>query len=1113
MPILCSLKTSTMENPDESSSAKIDGQSALEFSLTSNICMDSPDLVCMGSPDITNQRYEESPEFSLGERVDVSLENGIEGSEIRDSFKAPAAKLEDLCTEASFELLALPLIKEDIPELSSAVIGINVGSTRSIEFEDGMHFAEDTSFNGGDIVKIEDPIIGDTEGISIYQSARFGNFSYHFENLECGAYTVDLHFAEIVLADGPPGTRVFDIFLQGQKVVSCLDIYAQVGSNVPLVISNLKTCINGDEGLSIRFEGVMGSPIVSGIVIRKDSSECSAEAQSFVEVGLTNLPTCDSLNDNDMEKCSTDGEFHRLQMEHALRKKELSDTKRVLDELKKEYELKSRECQEASKSLKEIQNELMRKSMHVGSLAFAIEGQVKEKSKWFTSLQDLTRKLKILKMDHITLSEETSQFQQYLAEMESVRSIMQSTLNKHVQMHEDIKIKFLQEVKEKKELYNKVLELKGNIRVFCRCRPLNTEEIDGGASVVVDFEAAKDGEITIKSNGISRKTFKFDAIFIPDANQTDVFEETAPLAISVLDGYNVCIFAYGQTGTGKTFTMEGTNEARGVNYRTLQKLFDIIEERKNTFRYEVSVSVLEVYNEQIRDLLVSDSQPCVGAKRLEIKQVGEGGHHVPGLVEARVNNVGEVWGVLQTGSNGRAVESTNANEHSSRSHCIHCVMVKGENLLNGESTRSKLWLVDLAGSERIAKSAVHGERLKETQNINRSLSALGDVISALATKSPHIPFRNSKLTHLLQDSLGGDSKTLMFVQISPNENDLPETICSLNFASRVRGIELGPAKMQMDKTELFRYKQMAEKLKQDMKTKDLQVRKLEDTNYGLEVKIKDRDVKNRNLQEKIKELESQLLVERKLARQHVDTKIAEMKQQQEELNCEPVRPPLTTKLLGVHNSQFKSKDQSNFTHLSDEFTFCPLPMDAYSRKNDSMDKENNQMLAEQLSLPKQTGRASVGPVKKIPTTPTLRRHSLIPQPSLPANKSFLPLTPIQAYKAEDGGVEVTCLPEQIPCDSPKDHRNRSKKMSSALRRSLHKKMNMKSPTQPPLRRVGVNVGMEKVRVSIGGRGRTGQRVLLGNARRAVKDTQQKKQSHREKERGWNIGTTAARTLL
>ncbi|KAK6230950.1 hypothetical protein QUC31_002468 [Theobroma cacao] len=174
---------------------------------------------------------------------------------------------------------------------------------------------------------------------------------------------------------------------------------------------------------------------------------------------------------------------------------------------------------------------------------------------------------------------------------------------------------------------------------------------------------------------------------------------------------------------------------------------------------------------------------------LEIRQVGEGMHDVPGLVEAHVNNMNE-----------------------------------GENLLNGECTKSNLWLVDLAGSERVAKTEVHGERLQETQNINRSLTAL-DVMSALATKSPHIPF-------------------------SPHENDLGEALCSLNFGSRVRGIDLGPAKKQMDYSELLRCKQMVEKSKQEMKVNDLQIRKMEETIHGLDSKMKDKDLKNKNLQDK-----------------------------------------------------------------------------------------------------------------------------------------------------------------------------------------------------------------------------------------------------------------------
>ncbi|KAL6580196.1 hypothetical protein OROMI_008220 [Orobanche minor] len=408
----------------------------------------------------------------------------------------------------------------------------------------------------------------------------------------------------------------------------------------------------------------------------------------------------------------------------------------------------------------------------------------------------LDEEIEILKMEHIRLSEDASTSKQYITEMQGVGCIVQSTVDQHNQLHEDIKMEFLQEVRARKAHYNKVLELKGNIRVFCRCRPLNTDEIDGGVLMAVDFKAAKDGELTVRSNGISKWAFKFDVVFSPEADQWCFLRYLRDNW--VVDGYNVCIFTYGQTGTGKTFTMDGTDGVCG---------------------------------------------PGLTAKRLKIKQVGERGNHVPGLVEARVNNVSEVWEVLRTDSNLRAVGSTNSNEHNSRSHCMHCVMVKGENLLNGECTRGRLWLVDLAGSGRVAKTEMQGERLKETQNINRSLSALRDVISALATRSPHIPFRNSKLTHLLQDSLGGDSKTLMFVQISSNENNLSETICLLNFDSRVRGIELGPAKKQMDTSELFKHKQMVEKLGQDLKSKDFQVKKLKDANYGLEVNMKEKDVK------------------------------------------------------------------------------------------------------------------------------------------------------------------------------------------------------------------------------------------------------------------------------
>ncbi|KAI4333368.1 hypothetical protein L6164_018192 [Bauhinia variegata] len=809
--------------------------------------------------------------------------------------------------------------------------------------------------------------------------------------------------------------------------------------------------------------------------------------------------------------------YQKLKRKFGCQKKELAETKTVLEEVTREKQQKSRECQEAWKSLKELQNELMRKSMHVGSLAFAIEGQVKEKGKWLSSLTDLKRKVKIMKMEHSKLAEEAETYKKYLTDMNEMGLTIKSKLNEQLESHEDLKCKYIEGAKERKELYNKVLELKGNIRVFCRCRPLNAEEVASGPTMAIDFESAKDGELTVMSNGAPRKTFKFDAVFGPQAEQADVFEDTAPFATSVLDGYNVCIFAYGQTGTGKTFTMEGTEEARGVNFRTLQKLFDIINERQKLCRYDVSVSVLEVYNEQIRDLLVSGNQPGMTARRLEIKQAGEGMHHVPGLIEAHVNNMTEVWEVLQTGSNARAVGSTNANEHSSRSHCIHCVMVKGENLLNGECTRSKLWLVDLAGSERVAKTEVQGERLKETQNINRSLSALGDVISALATKSPHVPFRNSKLTHLLQDSLGGDSKTLMFVQISPNEHDLGETICSLNFASRVRGIELGPARRQLDSAELLKYKQMAEKAKQEVKTKDLQIKKLEETICGLDLKIKERDSKSRSLQDKVKELESQLMIERKLARQHVDSKIAEQHsvKHQEEQRALGSHKNFNDPVSGTWGKEqvISAGPLMENNNFRPSFTFPTT--DNSIKYTDPNEKENNPQMAEKFLLPKRTGRASICTMaSRIPSAAAAsRRNSLIPLPSLACPTHLpSPILPLQTKQADqkegNGESETKCSPTQTHCESPKGIiRSGAKKINSILRRSLQKKVQVKSPVlQQHMRRIGVNVGMEKVRVSIGSRGKMGHRVLLGNARRTGTKEIQQKNSQKEKERGWNAGT-------
>ncbi|KAH9622187.1 hypothetical protein KSS87_009574, partial [Heliosperma pusillum] len=263
-----------------------------------------------------------------------------------------------------------------------------------------------------------------------------------------------------------------------------------------------------------------------------------------------------------------------------------------------------------------------------------------------------------------------------------------------------------------------------------------------------------------------------------------------------------------------------------------------------------------------------------------------------------------------TGSRVRSVGSTNANELSSRSHCLLRVIVKGENLVNGQKTKSNLWLVDLAGSERVGRIEVEGERLKESQFINKSLSALGDVISALASKTSHVPYRNSKLTHMLQSSLGGDCKTLMFVQISPADTDLGETLCSLNFASRVKGIDHGPARKQADVSELLKYKHLAEKLKNDEK----ETKRLQDNVQSLQLRLATREQICRSLQEKVRELENQLGEERKLRLKQESRSVASAstrppKQAQRTTALAPTKPPLSR----PPNTRMPLRRMSNFT--------------------------------------------------------------------------------------------------------------------------------------------------------------------------------------------------------
>ena len=342
----------------------------------------------------------------------------------------------------------------------------------------------------------------------------------------------------------------------------------------------------------------------------------------------------------------------------------------------------------------------------------------------------------------------------------------------------------------RKQLFNQIQELKGNIRVYCRVRPLSTREHDSQLNAIT-FPESNQLSI-VNSEKKTAHQFEFEQVFQTESTQEQVFGEVSDLVTSVMDGYNVCIFAYGQTGSGKTYTMQGSKEDPGVNIRALDKLFSVAAERDVDTEYNIRISLLEIYNERIQDLL--SATPTQQLKAIQTA----GGMQVQELTYVEVSSAAQVLEALTVGSKNRKVSSTAMNDDSSRSHLILSVYVVGRSrfaLSSGavKEVTGKLHLIDLAGSERISRSGVTGDGLKEAQAINSSLSALGNCIAARANKQAHVPYRDSTLTYLLQDSLEKNSKTLMFVQVSPNATDSGESICSLRFAERVRKVELGKA--------------------------------------------------------------------------------------------------------------------------------------------------------------------------------------------------------------------------------------------------------------------------------------------------------------------------------
>ena len=490
-----------------------------------------------------------------------------------------------------------------------------------------------------------------------------------------------------------------------------------------------------------------------------------------------------------------------LEEEKSLRQKEVrsltSDS--VLSQQKLELELdkQQRVIQSIRDESQQSQADMARERQLNHDLRAQLSGAVSSAVELEASMGSLRAHIKFLESDNKTQS-------QAFADLETR---MQNAIRSAAEANDKLRI----EETLRRKLHNQVQELKGNIRVFCRVRPpskIDTEaaritypdnESDSRELEVLGLpEKSSLGTITTKTNA-----FAFDRVFGPQSANADIFGEISQLVQSALDGYNVCIFCYGQTGSGKTFTMSSTDGMIPLAVNQIYNSAKSLEEKG--WKYSMEGSFVEVYNENLNDLLGKADE--IDKKKLEIRHdMQKGRTTITDVRVVELDSPNKVESMLRDASANRSVAATNANERSSRSHSVFILRLVGENSITGERSEGTLNLVDLAGSERLSHSGATGDRLKETQSINKSLSCLGDVIGALGQgkKGSHVPYRNStvdtgfpgpsrfyhsltssQLTYLLQLSLGGNSKTLMFVMISPLQAHLSETLTSLKFATKV----------------------------------------------------------------------------------------------------------------------------------------------------------------------------------------------------------------------------------------------------------------------------------------------------------------------------------------
>ncbi|XP_072943758.1 protein claret segregational [Epargyreus clarus] len=514
--------------------------------------------------------------------------------------------------------------------------------------------------------------------------------------------------------------------------------------------------------------------------------------------------------------------FNDLLEKHKTIKSELSDLKDKYLEVSDEYEKNKETMENNSNEL----NMLKERSSEFETIKIDFENLKQENEELQNKtrlLEDVTKSLKLksaqldklqaehneLSRQHKSLKEETEALRVLTDHLKKIcieydklqldHKEALDTIAKNKTDSEALQNILATMYKDQRILRNNIQDLKGNIRVYCRVRPpLESETSKPLYNLNVldacSIEVEKIELLNSARKGKSQHSFTFDGIFTPHSSQEDVFAEVSPMVQSALDGYNVCIFAYGQTGSGKTYTMEGGCgvEKYGIIPRSINMIFTCMEDLKRMgWELTIKASFLEIYNEIIYDLLDSSKDQA----NHDIKMVNSKGSdlYVSNLKEEEVKNTHEFIRFLLFAQRNRQTAATLNNERSSRSHSVAQIKISAINEIRKEKFTSNLNLVDLAGSE----SGKTTQRMDETKHINRSLSELSKVILSLQTNQSHIPYRNSKLTHLLMPSLGGNSKTLMLVNINQFDECYNETLNSLRFATKVNSCKATKAKKNL----------------------------------------------------------------------------------------------------------------------------------------------------------------------------------------------------------------------------------------------------------------------------------------------------------------------------